>query len=252
MAKCPFCQYVNEEGALFCEQCKSDLGVEPDVAIAQSVDIIPPATVPMAKVMDDSQSFVQPGAAHSVTIAEPAFSDVAADTGIPKKTPIQLPPAPPLAEPYAHLKPSTVVPKSSADPATPTTAEAAPASPKPSSGSSPAIPELLLPSQQPKLLVVRGLKINSEYPLYEGENYIGRADEKPVDIDLEEQESPQRIWSSRQHARITFEDGRMIIEDLKSANGTFVNRTRVHPGQKRVLKIGDILQIGTVQLRVKV
>jgi len=27
MIKCPFCQYDNEEGALFCEQCKSDLGV---------------------------------------------------------------------------------------------------------------------------------------------------------------------------------------------------------------------------------
>src|ERR1700693_1317068 len=29
MLKCPFCQYDNEDGALFCEQCKSDLsGVE--------------------------------------------------------------------------------------------------------------------------------------------------------------------------------------------------------------------------------
>src|SRR5690242_18713297 len=27
MIKCSFCQYDNEEGALFCEQCKSDLGV---------------------------------------------------------------------------------------------------------------------------------------------------------------------------------------------------------------------------------
>ena len=26
MVKCPFCQYSNEDGALFCEQCKSDLG----------------------------------------------------------------------------------------------------------------------------------------------------------------------------------------------------------------------------------
>ena len=27
MMKCPFCQYDNEDGALFCEQCKSDLGL---------------------------------------------------------------------------------------------------------------------------------------------------------------------------------------------------------------------------------
>ena len=25
MVKCPFCSYANEDGALFCEQCKSDL-----------------------------------------------------------------------------------------------------------------------------------------------------------------------------------------------------------------------------------
>ena len=47
----------------------------------------------------------------------------------------------------------------------------------------------------------------SSIPIYEGHNFIGRADEKPVDIDLEDQEPPDRIWSSRQHALITFEDG---------------------------------------------
>ena len=26
MLKCPFCGFDNEDGALFCEQCKSDLG----------------------------------------------------------------------------------------------------------------------------------------------------------------------------------------------------------------------------------
>src|SRR5215471_12802830 len=26
MLKCPYCQFDNEDGALFCEQCKSDLG----------------------------------------------------------------------------------------------------------------------------------------------------------------------------------------------------------------------------------
>ena len=26
MVKCPFCQFDNEDGVLFCEQCKSDLG----------------------------------------------------------------------------------------------------------------------------------------------------------------------------------------------------------------------------------
>ena len=107
------------------------------------------------------------------------------------------------------------------------------------------------PGSTPKLVVSRGLKQNVEYPVYEGQNYLGRADEKPVDIDLDDQEPPDRVWSSRQHALITFEAGIMNIEDLNSANGTFVNRGKIHPGQKQSLKPDDVIQIGTVQLKVK-
>jgi pSer/pThr/pTyr-binding forkhead associated (FHA) protein len=103
----------------------------------------------------------------------------------------------------------------------------------------------------PKLVVNRGLKQNVEYPVYEGQNFIGRADEKPVDIDLDDQEPPDRVWSSRQHALITMEGGVMNLEDLNSANGTFVNRQKVHPGSKMALKPDDVIQIGTVQLKVK-
>jgi len=99
-------------------------------------------------------------------------------------------------------------------------------------------------------VVLRGLKRNVEYPIYEGHNFIGRADEKPVDIDLDDQEPPDRVWSSRQHALVTFEEGKLLVEDLNSANGTFVNRTRIYPGQKRDLAVGDVLQIGTVQMKL--
>jgi pSer/pThr/pTyr-binding forkhead associated (FHA) protein len=83
-----------------------------------------------------------------------------------------------------------------------------------------------------------------------GKNYLGRTDEKPVDIDLENQEPADRIWTSRQHAVINFENGVLTVEDLNSLNGTFVNRTRVHPGQIRTLQVNDIIQVGTVQMRV--
>ena len=100
------------------------------------------------------------------------------------------------------------------------------------------------------LKVLRGQKRDVEYPIYEGLNFIGRADDKPVDIDLEDQEPPDRVWSSRQHALITFEDNKLMIEDLNSSNGTFVNRTKIYPGQKRPLGVSDVVQIGTVQLKV--
>ncbi len=101
-----------------------------------------------------------------------------------------------------------------------------------------------------RLVVVRGAKPNSEYPIYEGRNVLGRADQKPVDIDLDIQESPDRIWSSRQHAVIICEKTSLTIEDLNSTNGTFVNRSRVFPGQVQPLKANDVIQIGEVQLKV--
>ncbi len=102
----------------------------------------------------------------------------------------------------------------------------------------------------PRLVVVRGERLNVAYPILEGKNYIGRAAEQPVDIDLDGQEAVERIWTSRQHAVITWDRGELILEDLNSLNGTFVNRSRIHPGQQRVLKADDIVQIGTVQLKV--
>ena len=71
-----------------------------------------------------------------------------------------------------------------------------------------------------------------------------------MDIDLEPLEEPDRVWSSRQHAVIALQDGAMTIEDLHSANGTYVNRARVPSGEKRPLNPGDLIQIGTVQLQV--
>ncbi|MFT3879866.1 MAG: FHA domain-containing protein [Gemmatales bacterium] len=103
----------------------------------------------------------------------------------------------------------------------------------------------------PKLMVIRGQKLNVEYPIYTGDNFIGRTDEKPVDIDLEDQESQERIWCSRQHARIVSDDKGLSIEDLGSQNGTFVNRARIYPGQLRPLENGDVIQIGTVQMKLK-
>jgi len=39
------------------------------------------------------------------------------------------------------------------------------------------------------------------------------------------------------------------VEDLNSLNGTWVNGQKVLPGQPRALKPGDVVQIGTVQMK---
>jgi hypothetical protein len=111
-------------------------------------------------------------------------------------------------------------------------------------------PEAAAGDGRPRLRVIRGQKVSVEYPLYDGANYLGRRDERPIDIDLEAQEPPDRIWTSRKHAVIYLVDGRLELEDLNSLNGTFVNRTRVPPDQRRPLHAGDVVQVGTIQLRV--
>jgi pSer/pThr/pTyr-binding forkhead associated (FHA) protein len=124
-------------------------------------------------------------------------------------------------------------------------------SPNPGAVAAPAGGHTWAADAQPKLTVNKGLKLSVEYPIFPGPNYIGRADDKAVDIDLDDQEQPDRVWSSRQHACLNFENGVLTLEDLNSANGTFLNRAKIQPGQKYNLKPDDTIQIGTVQFKVK-
>jgi len=106
------------------------------------------------------------------------------------------------------------------------------------------------PPARPKLVVLRGMKIGAEFPIYEGRNTAGRFADKPVDIDLVAQEATDQIWCSRQHAAFVFEKNAVVIEDLNSLNGTWVNGVRVHAGEPKVLRPGDVVQIGTVQMKL--
>lgn len=261
MVKCPFCGFDNEDGALFCEQCKSDLGV-----VAPAAPLAPPAEpLPVAAVLEETVPLPPPAAPEVAAIP---LEPLAAEPTIPLAAIIEAapPPPPPLAEaapvvvaevveaPPAPPAPPVAVaaPPVPAEPAAPIVAAAAVPVSAPPAASEPAAPVAgKLPSgAQPKLKVIRGQKIGMEFPIYPDMNFIGRADEKPVDIDLEDQEPPDRVWCSRQHALITFEGDTLTIEDLNSANGTYVNRNRVYPGQKRPLVVNDVVQIGTVQMKV--
>jgi pSer/pThr/pTyr-binding forkhead associated (FHA) protein len=51
---------------------------------------------------------------------------------------------------------------------------------------------------------------------------------------------------SREHARVTTERGAVIIEDLASTNGVFVNSIRI---DRHELHHGDLLTIGETQFR---
>jgi len=261
--KCPFCTFSNEDGALFCEQCKSDLGVAEPVAVGQPAAAQQAGSSELSPGGDGSAETI-PLAPHSETVfplAAIAIEEVITteSVAIAEVSGLSLVENETLAN---HIVPIAEV----APPATPQFAPSQETASEPITASAmaeapgsdgvqaaaPAEQDRLPADAKPKLVVLRGQRVNAEYLLYEGDNYIGRSDDKAVDVDLEDQEPPDRIWSSRQHALITLEDGKLAIEDLNSTNGTFVNRLRLHPGQKRPLLLNDVIQIGTVQMKVKV
>ena len=51
---------------------------------------------------------------------------------------------------------------------------------------------------------------------------------------------------SRYHCWIMMKDGSACVEDLASANGTFVNGERIRA--RRALKAGDIIRVGSTEI----
>lgn len=56
---------------------------------------------------------------------------------------------------------------------------------------------------------------------------------------------------SRRHARILKREGTVVVEDLGSINGTFINGKRLAPYLPEVLHDGDQLQLGKLLVEVQ-
>ena len=234
MIVCPFCHFENEDGALFCEQCKSDLtGVDSAPAVPVAAEAPP---LPVAEAIEEAIPFAM---ADAIEIVEEVPSFPMAEMAVEEMPPL------PVAEAMPEAIAQEVAPAPIAEEVAPAPVAAAPVATPVSDD-----PYFVSDSANPRLYVVRGQKPKVEFPILAGLNFVGRADDKPVDIDLEDQENPERVWASRQHAVIEFEDNKITIEDLNSSNGTFLNRNKIYPGQKMPLKANDMVQIGNIQMKV--
>jgi len=80
----------------------------------------------------------------------------------------------------------------------------------------------------------------AEYPLDSGVFVAGRSRECDIVLSSEN--------ASRRHARFTLEHGVLSVEDLQSANGTFVNGVRI--AEKTPLGDGALVRIGDFSVRV--
>lgn len=54
---------------------------------------------------------------------------------------------------------------------------------------------------------------------------------------------------SRLHCRLGLEDGLLVVEDLESVNGTFLNGKRIH--EQTIVRPGDHLSLGSVMFLVE-
>jgi CheY-like chemotaxis protein len=81
---------------------------------------------------------------------------------------------------------------------------------------------------------------------------IGRTDKKNnsnADIDLEPFNA-YYLGVSRKHAQVSARNSRIVIKDLESANGTFLNGGRLDPGKEYRLRHGDRLALGRLEMQV--
>ncbi|HEU5171350.1 MAG TPA: FHA domain-containing protein [Gemmatimonadales bacterium] len=97
--------------------------------------------------------------------------------------------------------------------------------------------------RSPRLIVEAGagkLRPGQAFPI-EGDMVVGRSPAAHLVL-------ADRFVSLR-HARLTVQDATVLVDDLGSSNGTFVNDERV--GSSARLTEGDRLRIGSVVLRLQ-
>jgi len=91
----------------------------------------------------------------------------------------------------------------------------------------------------PKLSLMFDNKIVREVPVGGRPVTIGRAPDNDLSVD--------NLAVSNYHAKIYYEAGRMVVEDLDSLNGTFVNDLRI---ERATLHDGDKIHIGKHTIKV--
>jgi pSer/pThr/pTyr-binding forkhead associated (FHA) protein len=92
-----------------------------------------------------------------------------------------------------------------------------------------------------KLIITEGARRAGIIALRSEETIIGRM--RGCDLRIPSSEV------SRRHCRLSFRDGCLMLEDLASANGSFLNGVAV-AGQQLV-RPGDLLRVGPVTFRVE-
>lgn len=94
-----------------------------------------------------------------------------------------------------------------------------------------------LPRHSALLIMQRGPSVGSRYLLDAERTVAGRSEHADIFLD--------DVTVSRKHAEFVREEGRFVVRDIGSLNGTYVNRNRI---DAIALQTGDEVQIGKYRL----
>ena len=95
---------------------------------------------------------------------------------------------------------------------------------------------------QVKLKVLGGSHEGKEISVSSEKFLVGRSESCQL--------RPKSESVSRKHCIIVLKDNKVLIQDLKSRNGTFVNEKRLPSDKAKVLKAGDLLRIGKLSFEL--
>ena len=93
-----------------------------------------------------------------------------------------------------------------------------------------------------KLVVASGKSAGRSIAIKRNKLLIGRAEECDV--------RPLSEEVSRRHCAVTVGPADVWVEDLGSRNGTFVNGTRIETKTRTKVADGDLIRVGSLELRV--
>ena len=99
------------------------------------------------------------------------------------------------------------------------------------------------------VVVERAGRAVLEVPVTKSSLILGRSDVDssglPIFADVDVSGHDQELIASRRHAVLTFENGTVLLEDLNSGNGTFVeNVGKLTPGLRQPLPLGTRFMLG--------
>jgi pSer/pThr/pTyr-binding forkhead associated (FHA) protein len=94
------------------------------------------------------------------------------------------------------------------------------------------------------LKVLSGTHEGKSIPIKDEKFFIGRSDSCQL--------RPKSESISRKHCAIVQKDGRVLLVDLKSRNGTYVNEKQLSPEKAKILKSGDKIRCGQLEFEIEI